>query len=70
MQGLNCAYSLHLVMLLDVCFPSPCFNGGTCVATYVRNQTSFQCLCDGALHVGDFCERRQNVIIIKAFTTI
>ena len=48
-------------MSLDVCFPSPCFNGGTCVTANVGNQTSFQCLC-GALYVGAFCETRQKVI--------
>ena len=54
-------------MSLDVCFPSPCFNGGTCVTTNVGSRTSFQCLC-GASHVGIFCETRQKVTI-KSFSS-
>ena len=50
-------------MSLDGCYPSPCFNGGTCVATNNESQASFQCLC-GALYVGVFCETKQKVIIV------
>ena len=42
------------------CFPSPCFNGGTCV---VINQTSFECHCDFS-YVGLFCETRELVSIV------
>ena len=45
-----------LCIFLDPCFPSPCFNGGMCVA----NQTSFVCQCD-SLYGGLFCETRELV---------
>lgn len=57
-------YNIHiqnksLCLFLDACFPSPCLNGGTCVA---NNQTSFECQCN-FLYVGLFCETRELVSI-------
>ncbi|KAL9954494.1 hypothetical protein ACROYT_G042042 [Oculina patagonica] len=46
--------SSHHFAMMSPCLPSPCRNGGTCVANY--KDDTFKCLCENRF-TGEYCEK-------------